>query len=120
LRRPDFTACYDEGRRFFTRHFLIFVRCRSDGNKDWRLGLAVSKKIGVAVVRNRIKRVLREFFRLNQLRMPPSVDMVVVPKRSLEVDTTTLHTVSSEFYPFLESVYRYAVQDNSVNPKMDA
>jgi ribonuclease P protein component len=45
-----------------------------------RLGLSVSRKIGGAVVRNRWKRLLRETFRLTQSRLPPGVDLVVIPR----------------------------------------
>lgn len=45
-----------------------------------RLGLAVGKKLGGAVVRNRWKRVLREAFRLHQSELPTGVDLVVIPR----------------------------------------
>jgi ribonuclease P protein component len=46
-----------------------------------RLGITVSRKIGGAVARNRIKRLVREFFRLHYDQLPPSADLVVVAKR---------------------------------------
>ncbi|MBS0264385.1 MAG: ribonuclease P protein component [Planctomycetes bacterium] len=44
-----------------------------------RLGLSVSKKNGNAIRRNRWKRLLREAFRLSQDRLPPGMDLVLVP-----------------------------------------
>lgn len=45
------------------------------------MGIAVSKKYGSSVERNRIKRVVRELFRRNRSLFPKSSDVVVVPKR---------------------------------------
>ena len=52
-----------------------------------RLGLAVSKKIGNAVVRNRWKRLLREAFRTSQSELPGGLDLVVLPQRNVDVRT---------------------------------
>lgn len=95
-RRPDFTVCYEAGRRYFSRHFVLFAHQRQDGPLEWRMGLAVTKKVGNAVVRNRIKRVLRAFFRLHQHLLPERVDVVAVPKRHLAVKQVNLHFVSAE------------------------
>jgi len=46
-----------------------------------RLGITVSRKIGGAVARNRVKRLVREFFRLHYDQLPGSADLVVVAKR---------------------------------------
>lgn len=95
-RRPDFTVCYESGRRYFSRHFVLFVLHRQVGPAEWRVGLAVTKKVGNAVVRNRIKRVLRAFFRLHQQLLPGHTDVVAVPKRHLAVEQVNLHFVSAE------------------------
>lgn len=48
-----------------------------------RLGLAVSKKVGGAVVRNRVKRLIREVFRTNRTSEPPWLDLVVRPQKQI-------------------------------------
>lgn len=74
---------------------------RTVGPEGWRLGLAVTKKTGSAVQRNRVKRVLREFFRLHRALMPDAVDVVAVPKRHLKPERVTLAFVIRELLPVL-------------------
>jgi len=104
LRRSDFLNCYDTGRRFFSRQFVVFVAyddCAQPG--QWRLGLAVTRKSGNAVWRNRVKRVVREFFRLHQRSIPQGLDIVVVPKRSLDPRKLTLASLTQEFLPLMRT-----------------
>jgi ribonuclease P protein component len=98
-RRAEYTACYDGGNKRFTKYFVVFAR-NSEQRKIGRLGLAVTKKCGNAVARNRIKRVLRSFFRLYQHKMPP-LDIVVTPKRHLNADKFSLSLAESELLPLL-------------------
>ncbi len=106
-RHGDFQAIYQGGRKFFSRNFIVFVLPEEDCREDfrpWRVGMAVSKKIGHAVIRNRVKRVLREFFRLRRATLPSGLDIVVVPKRGLEPDLVTLSFVNAELVPVLEII----------------
>ncbi len=82
----------------------MFVHFCTPDNLDWRVGMAVTKKIGKAVVRNRVKRVLRECFRLNQALIPPALDLVIVPKRHLRPERLTLPSATLEILPLLESI----------------
>ena len=62
--RREFLRVYQEGRRVGGRYFgLFYLRGAGDGH---RLGLTVPRQVGGAVVRNRVKRRLREIFRLNR------------------------------------------------------
>lgn len=55
-------------------------------NKDARrLGLVVGRKVGGAVSRNRIKRLIREFFRLNKEKIPESSDLIVLAKKDIRI-----------------------------------
>lgn len=67
------------GRKLHTRSLLILVKQNRLGRT--RLGIAVSKKYGNSVQRNRIKRLIRELFRRNHQLFPKCSDLVVVPKR---------------------------------------
>lgn len=78
-RRADFERVYDQGVRVRGRYSTVFVLPTS---LDFaRLGIAATKKLGGAVVRNRAKRLIREVFRRNKI--PRGLDIVVVPKREL-------------------------------------
>jgi len=77
-RRPEFLAIQRDGQRRHTPH-LVVIRRAAPGPGS-RLGVTVSKRIGNAVVRNRVKRLLREVFRLRHVDIHPPLDVVVIAK----------------------------------------
>ena len=77
LRSPEFQRAFRQGSRAKAKH-LIVVAVERDG--PTRLGLSVGKRIFKhANRRNRLKRVLREAFRLGYSQLPENVDLVIVP-----------------------------------------
>ena len=89
LRRGEFRRVYDEGRRRSAPLCTVFFR--SNGLGESRLGLTVPAAVGNAVVRNRVKRRVREAFRLNRAAIPGGWDIVVNPRREVaKVPFTTL------------------------------
>lgn len=59
--------------------------------------------------RNRVKRVLRECFRLHQALLPPAVDLVIVPKRHLKPEQLDLAAATREFLPLIKEIGGYVV-----------
>jgi len=86
LRHADFERVYKQGRRHFAAHMTVFYLPRpqdgSGGEQGPRVGFTVGKVLGGAVLRNRMKRRLREAVRLHGL-MAAAVDVVINPKKSL-------------------------------------
>jgi ribonuclease P protein component len=80
LRRPgDFRRVYDR-RRSASDGWLIVYACEN-GLPYLRLGLSVSRKVGPAVRRNRLRRLYREAFRLSRAELPTGLDLVLIPRR---------------------------------------
>src|SRR6266516_5373760 len=83
LRRPaDFRRVY-ERRRSVSDSWLIVYACEN-GLPHLRLGLSVSRKVGQATHRNRLRRLYREAFRLTRHEMPTGLDLVLIPRRAEE------------------------------------
>ncbi|MDM8515959.1 ribonuclease P protein component [Desulfobacterales bacterium HSG16] len=80
LKRSDFLRISKCGARVHNRDFLaVFYPNRLSCT---RLGITVTKKVGNSVIRNRIKRLVREYFRLNRQNLPGYRDINVIAKSS--------------------------------------
>ena len=79
-KRRQFLEVYKSGHKIHSGTMVLYAR--ENGLSKHRLGLTVSRKIGKAVARNRIKRRLRELFRLRKEGIPGSLDIVINVKRS--------------------------------------
>ncbi len=99
IKDEEFRQIYREGKRCHTKNFMVIVSPNSQGHA--RLGLRAGKKVGNAVKRNRIKRLVREFFRLNQNRLPGSQDYLIIAKK--EVNNLNYNQVFDEFSSLFDS-----------------
>lgn len=82
--QADFSAVRSEGRRIECHAFRFFaLKKESDGSFEGvRLGVVASRRVGNAVVRNLLKRRIREIFRLNQKKLMRGLDIVIVLRAS--------------------------------------
>ena len=77
-KNSDFRRLYTRGKSAVTPYLVVYCR-RSRGDVN-RLGYTVSTKLGHAVVRNRVRRRLREIYRLNAGRLRSGYDIVIVAR----------------------------------------
>lgn len=78
LSRREFLFLQQRGKKLHGPHFLV-ITAPSRIQRS-RLGITTSRRFGKAVDRNRMKRLLREFFRERQQAFLPAIDIVIIPK----------------------------------------
>jgi len=100
VRRGSFDAVYRAGKRFSSTHFTVFVR--ANGLAWSRFGFSIKKALGGAVVRNRIRRRLREMVRCHRQEIPAGWDFVIHPKS--KVATAEFAALSEEMLRVLKKV----------------
>ncbi len=67
------------GKRVNTKNYTLFIKKNDKGFH--RLGVIIKKEVGRATLRNRVKRYLREFFRLNKHKIKGSLDILIMVKK---------------------------------------
>ncbi len=83
--KKDFHSVFQRGESFSNRQLIMYVKPRDvqlEEGKDLnsRIGIVVSKKIGNAIRRNRIKRLIREVFRLHKRKIIRPVDLIIIAR----------------------------------------
>jgi ribonuclease P protein component len=83
-KRSEISRLFKDGRRWECSCFVLIYE-KNDLGRD-RFGVMVSRRLGNAVERNRMKRVFREVFRLNIKRCPPFFDVLIKPRPAMRAD----------------------------------
>ena len=90
-KRPEFQAIQRIGRRISTKHFVLIIAPSPSADAPPRLGITASKKVGNAVRRNRLKRLIRAAFQETGGWVPSGYDLVVICKADdPHLDTQTV------------------------------
>lgn len=90
-KRADYVLASSSGKRNHTPHFIVVWYASGKGRP--RIGITASRKVGSAVVRNRVKRLVREYFRLHKAHFIDA-DFNVIAKRG--ADKISFHEVCRE------------------------
>ena len=104
--RQEFLRAQAQGKRFHTRHFGVTLAPMAEGHP--RLGLVATRRLGKAVRRNRVKRLLREFFRRHRTTLP-AFDLVIMAKKGAAA--LEYHQVEEELGRLLFSRARQKTHD---------
>ncbi|ERI04872.1 ribonuclease P protein component [Aneurinibacillus aneurinilyticus ATCC 12856] len=94
-KNEEFQIVFKQGTSVANRQFVIYS-LKKEGQEDFRLGVSVSKKMGNAVTRNRLRRTIKEAIRLRANEIKQDLDFIVICR---------LPAVELEFHQFKESLY---------------
>ena len=76
----EFRRLYNKGKSAASKYIVVY--CRRNGSQENHLGITVSKKVGGAVQRNRVRRRIKEIYRLNEPEITRGYDIVIVARVS--------------------------------------
>jgi len=79
LKNREFQTVYESGVSFANRNLVMYVL--PNELTDNRIGISVSKKVGNSVVRHRVKRIIRESYRLNRDNVKNGLDIVIIARK---------------------------------------
>lgn len=82
IKNSEFQQVYNHGRSFVGSYVVLYVK--KNQMEHTRFGFTVSKKIGNAVERNRIKRIMREICRVNLERFATGYDLIFVARKKIK------------------------------------
>lgn len=96
-KNEEFSRVFKQGTSVANRQFVLY-HMKKEGQATFRLGLSVSKKVGNAVTRNRVKRCIREAFRLHSDKLD-TFDYIVIARKPAaemtfqEIEQSLLHVL---------------------------
>lgn len=89
-KREDFNKVYRNGKSMANQQFVLYYLPQPN-QEEFRLGVSVSKKVGNAVVRNRLRRMMKEIVRLHKDKMTPHYDYILIARKpASELDYQTM------------------------------
>jgi ribonuclease P protein component len=92
-KNTDFQTVFKKGKQIPGRGVILYYS--KSNAQATRVGIVVSKKVGNAVVRSRIKRIFREIFRLNQPNIKSGYDIIIITRKSIR--EKSFHDIEKTF-----------------------
>lgn len=95
MKNKDFQIIYKKGKSYANKYLIMYVL--NNKEKENRLGISVSKKVGNSVIRHRITRLIRESYRLQKEKFQLGYDIVVIARSNAkdknyhEIESALLH-----------------------------
>ncbi|WP_100405883.1 ribonuclease P protein component [Bacillus solitudinis] len=97
-KNDEFSYVFNKGQSVANRQFVLYS-LKKEGEATYRIGLSVSKRVGHAVTRNRIKRLIRTVFQENKDDIMPGFDYVIIARKPAaemdyhQVESSLLHVL---------------------------
>ena len=99
-KNTEFNRVYKFGKNYWNRNLVIYVCKRENESDPTRIGYTITKKIGNAVMRNKIRRRMKEIIRLNFHKIESGYDIIIIPKRNIvdlsyqDLESSMIHIMS--------------------------
>jgi ribonuclease P protein component len=91
-KNKQFQTVYRIGKSYANRQLVLYVLVNKGGER--RVGFAAGKRLGNAVKRNRVKRLLREAYRLHQCRFVDGLDLIIVGRQPILTEKLAVVTAA--------------------------
>ncbi|PKM66028.1 MAG: ribonuclease P protein component [Firmicutes bacterium HGW-Firmicutes-2] len=102
LKNNEFVKVYQTGKSKANKFLIMYVLKKNENSS--RLGISVSKKVGNSVIRHRVKRLIKEAYRLNSKSFWPGYDIVIIARS----------TAKDKSYKDIESALMHLVKLNKI------
>lgn len=81
-KNEEFQQIFKNGKSYASRYFVIYI-LKNENHSSFRVGISVSKKLGNAVVRNRVKRMIKEVIRKIHTHIKPGCDFIIIVRQAV-------------------------------------
>jgi ribonuclease P protein component len=91
----EFKKVYSGGKNYWNRNLTLYKK--KNNLEETRFGITITKKVGKAVIRNKIRRRIKEIYRKNLYRIKSGYDLIFIPKQNVvdisykELESAMIH-----------------------------